>query len=285
MRFSISSMAFVAIATIISTTAAKSGPTSVAYVEVNNNPITNVGRYTLADGSNTFDIAIIFAANINYNGTSAVLFNNQQVQALLDDAENQIRPLQAKGIKVLLSILGNHQGAGVSNFASQAAAAVFAGQVRDALDQYGLDGVDLDDEYADYGTNGTPQPNDQSIGWLISALRSDLGDKFVTFYNFGPASGSLSSSSATIGSQLNFAWNAIYDTYSAPDVPGLGNSALSPAAVDIPRTPSSDAASFAQRTVSDGYGAFMTYDLGGGDNSAYISAFTQALYGQATTYN
>ena len=285
MRLLASSLAFVAAVAFISTTEAKSGPTSVAYVEVNNNPISNVGRYTLTDGSNAFDIAIIFAANINYNGSSAVLFNNQQVQATLDDAQNQIRPLQAKGIKVLLSILGNHQGAGFSNFASQAAAADFAGQVRDALNKYGLDGVDLDDEYADYGTNGTPQPNDQSIGWLISALRSDLGSKLVTFYNFGPASGSLSSSSSAIGSQLSFSWNAIYDTYQVPNIPGLGKASLSPAAVDIPSTPAGDAASFAQRTVSDGYGAFMTYDLGGGDNSAYISGITQALYGQATKYN
>ena len=264
---------------------AKSGPTSVAYVEVNNNAIGNVGRYTLADGSNTFDLAIIFAANINYDGSKAVVFNNQQVQAVLDDAANQIRPLQNKGIKVLLSLLGNHQGAGVSNFASAEAAADFASQVRDTLDKYGLDGVDLDDEYADYGTNGTPQPNDQSIGWLIDALRSALGDKLVTFYNYGPASGSLASSSPDVGSQLDFSWNAIYDTYQVPNVPGLGKDRLSPAAVEISSTPQSDAASFAQRTVSDGYGAFMTYDLQAGDHSAYLSAITQALYGQDTKYS
>ncbi|KAL9063890.1 MAG: hypothetical protein Q9157_008041 [Trypethelium eluteriae] len=284
MKLFTSPLAFVAVAALSSTTSAKSGPISVAYVEVNDNSITNVGDYTLADGSNAFDIAIIFAANINYNGSSAVLYNNPNVQAVLDDADNQIRPLQAKGIKVLLSILGNHQGAGISNFATQAAAADFASQVSDALNQYGLDGVDLDDEYADYGTNGTPQPNDQSIGWLISALRTDLGDKLVTFYNYGPASDYLSSSSASIGSQLSYSWNANYDSYEAPNIPGLSKSQLSPAAIDIPTTPQSDAVSFAQETVSDGYGVYMTYDLGNGDDSSYISAITQALYGQAATY-
>ncbi|KAI9693429.1 MAG: hypothetical protein M1820_009305 [Bogoriella megaspora] len=285
MRLHISSLALAATAVLFQTTAAKSGPTSVAYVEVNNNPISNVGRYTLADGSNTFDIAIIFAANINYNGSSAVLFNNDQVQATLNDAANQIKPLQAKGIKVLLSILGNHQGAGFANFASQAAAADFAAQVSNELNRYGLDGVDLDDEYADYGNNGTPQPNDQSIGWLISALRSALGDKLITFYNIGPSSDSLSTSDASIGSQLSYAWNPYYDMYSPPNIPGLAKSQLSPAAVDIPTTPESDAVSLAQRTISDGYGVFMTYDLGNGDNSAYLSGITQALYGQATTYS
>ena len=265
--------------------AARSSITSVAYVEVNYSPITSVGQYILANGSNAFDIAIIFAANINYNGTNAVLYNNAQVQAVLDDAANQIQPLQAKGIKVLLSILGNHQGAGVSNFASQADAADFAGQVRDELNQYGLDGVDLDDEYADYGTNGTPQPNDQSIGWLITALRADLPGKLITCYYEGPAATSLSTSSASIGSQLDFAWNPNYDSYVAPAIPGLDNSRLSPAAVDIQSTPSSDAVTFAQDTVSQGYGAYMTYDLPSGDESAYISPITEILYGQAATYN
>ena len=284
MRLLTSSLALVATAAIMSTTMAKTGPTAVAYVEVNDDPILSVGDYTLADGSTTFDIAIIFAANINYNGTAAVLYNNPQVQALLDDAENQIRPLQAKGIKVSLSILGNHQGAGFANFASQAAAADFAGQVSDALNQYGLDGVDLDDEYADYGDNGTPQPNDQSIGWLISALRANLGEKLITFYNIGPAADSLSSSDPSIGSQLNYAWNPYYDSFNAPDIPGLPNSNLSASAIEYESTPESDAVEFAQETISDGYGAYMTYNLGTDDESSYITGFTQVLYGQATTF-
>ncbi|WFR68507.1 glycosyl hydrolase family 18 protein [Curtobacterium flaccumfaciens] len=100
-------------------------------------------------------MAIIFAANINWNGSKAVLYNNDKVQATLDAAATQIRPLQAKGIKVSLSILGNHQGAGIANFPTQAAAQDFASQVTATVTKYGLDGVDLDDEYADYGTNGT----------------------------------------------------------------------------------------------------------------------------------
>src|ERR671936_730233 len=78
--------------------ATKSGPITTAYVEVNNNSITNVGKYVLAsNGANVFDIGIIFAANINYNGSSAYLYFNPQVQAVLDNAATQIAPLQAKG--------------------------------------------------------------------------------------------------------------------------------------------------------------------------------------------
>jgi hypothetical protein len=265
-------------------TPTKSGPTSIAYVEVNNDELANVGRYTLANGANAFDVAIIFAANINYENGKAVLANNENVQATLDDAATQIRPLQAKGIKVSLSILGNHQGAGIANFPTEAAAADFASQVTATVTKYGLDGVDLDDEYSDYGANGTPQPNQQSIGWLISALRADMPGKLISFYDIGPASTALSSSSSTIGSKLDYAWNPYYGTYSAPSIPGLPKSKLSAAAVDIQNTPQATAVSLAQRTKADGYGVFMTYNLPGGDQSAYVSSFTNVLYGQAASY-
>jgi len=262
----------------------KSGPTSIAYVEVNNDELANVGRYTLANGANAFDVAIIFASNINWDGSKAVLANNENVQRTLDDAATQIRPLQAKGIKVSLSVLGNHQGAGIANFPTQAAAEDFAAQVSATVSKYGLDGVDLDDEYSDYGVNGTPQPNQQSIGWLISALRADMPGKLISFYDIGPASSALSTSSSTIGSKLDYAWNPYYGTYSAPSIPGLDKSKLSAAAVDIQNTPQATAVSLASRTVADGYGVFMTYNLPGGDESAYVSSFTNVLYGQAATY-
>jgi hypothetical protein len=264
--------------------ATKSGPTSIAYVEVNNYDIANVGRYTLANGANAFDVAIIFAANINYDGTKAQLYFNDHVQATLDNAATQIAPLQAKGIKVELSLLGNHQGAGFANFTTQAAAADFAAQVAAAVSTYRLDGIDLDDEYADYGTNGTPQPNSQSIGWLITALRTAMPDKLLSFYNIGPSASSLASSSATIGAQLDYAWNPYYGSYSVPQIPGLTASHLSPAAVNIQGTSSSTAASLATRTVSDGYGVFMTYNLPSSDVHSYVSSFTTPLYGQATVY-
>ncbi len=272
-------------ATASATSATKSGPTSIAYVEVNNDQLANVGRYQLANGANAFDVAIIFAANINWNGSKAVLYNNDKVQATLDAAATQIKPLQAKGIKVSLSILGNHQGAGIANFPTQAAAADFASQVTATVTKYGLDGVDLDDEYSDYGTNGTPQPNQQSIGWLITALRAQMPGKLISFYDIGPASSSLSSSSSTIGSKLDYAWNPYYGTYSAPSIPGLGKAKLSAAAVDIQNTAQSTAVSLAQRTKADGYGVFMTYNLPDGDVSSYVSSMTQVLYGQAATYH
>lgn len=264
--------------------AAGAGPTSIAYVEVNDEDLSNVGRYTLEDGSNAFDVAIIFAANIDYDGTKAVLSLNDRVRATLDDAANQIRPLQAKGIDVSLSVLGNHQGAGIANFTSPEAAADFAAQVADVVERYGLDGVDLDDEYSDYGVGGTPQPNDRSAGWLISALRAELPDAVLSFYDIGPASASLAATDPAVNAQLDYAWNPYYGSWRVPAIPGLGKQQLSPAAVDIQATSATTAAALAQRTIDEGYGVFLTYSLPGGDRSAFVSSFTQPLYGQDALY-
>nr|BAN59992.2 endo-beta-N-acetylglucosaminidase H [eukaryotic synthetic construct] len=259
----------------------KQGPTSVAYVEVNNNSMLNVGKYTLADGGgNAFDVAVIFAANINYDtGTkTAYLHFNENVQRVLDNAVTQIRPLQQQGIKVLLSVLGNHQGAGFANFPSQQAASAFAKQLSDAVAKYGLDGVDFDDEYAEYGNNGTAQPNDSSFVHLVTALRANMPDKIISLYNIGPAASRLSYGGVDVSDKFDYAWNPYYGTWQVPGI-ALPKAQLSPAAVEIGRTSRSTVADLARRTVDEGYGVYLTYNLDGGDRTADVSAFTRELYG------
>ncbi|WP_328584187.1 endo-beta-N-acetylglucosaminidase H [Streptomyces sp. NBC_00370] len=266
--------------------AAKQGPTSVAYVEVNNNSMVNVGKYSLADGGgNVFDVAVIFAANINYDtGTQAAYLSfNENVQRVLDNAATEIRPLQQKGIKVVLSVLGNHQGAGFANFPSQQAASAFAKQLSDAVAQYGLDGIDFDDEYADYGNNGTGQPNDSSFVNLVTALRANMPDKIISLYNIGPAASRLSSGGVDVSSKFSYAWNPYYGSWQVPGI-GLPKSQLSPAAVQIGGTSQSTVADLARRTVSEGYGVFLTYNLDGADRSADVSTFTRELYGSDAVY-
>ena len=221
----------------------------------------SAGKYTLANGgAQVIDVAVIFAANINYDGSNAYLFFNENVQSVLDNVATQVRPLQQKGIKVLLSILGNHQGAGFANFPSQAAADAFAQQLADAVNQYGLDGIDFDDEYAEYGNNGTGQPNDFSFVYLVQALRQKLPNKLITLYDIGPAADRLTYNGQSIANTFDYAWNPYYGTWAVPSGP-TSKSRLSPAAMSYTETSSSTAASLAQRTVSEGYGVFLTYNL------------------------
>ena len=71
----------------------------------------------------------------------------------------------------------------------------FAQQVADCVNTYGLDGVDLDDEYAEYGKiSGLPSPSSTIMGSLITKLRELIPNKLITTFYYGyagSATGSL----------------------------------------------------------------------------------------------
>ncbi len=262
--------------------AAKPGPITPAYVEVNSYSMTNVGKYVLvSNGANVFDIGIIFGANINYDLASktAYLYFNQRTQYILDHAATEIAPLQAKGIKVLLSVLGNHQGAGFANFPDQPAAAAFARDLASATATYRLDGIDFDDEYAEYGEHGAPPANDWSFVYLVQALRNDLPDKIISMYFIGESSERLSYGGIEVGDLLSYAWNPSYGTWNVPAVPQMTKAQLAPAAIEILGTSPATATGLAQRTMAEGYGVYLTYNLPDTDVSQYLSSFTRPLYG------
>jgi hypothetical protein len=259
---------------------------SVMYVEVNDNDLSHVADYSLA-GTDTpvFDLGVIFAANINYDGSKAYLSLNEQVRAALDDAEHQIRPLQDRGIKVLLSILPNHQGAGFANFPDADAAADFAQELADVVDRYGLDGIDFDDEYAEYGTGGTDRPNDHSFVDLVLSLREKLGeDRLITLYNIGPSAERTTDGDRNAADALDYAWNPYYGTWAPPEIDGMDKESLSPAAVALGETDRETITEFAQRTIDQGYGVFLGYNLTDDDASDTLSRFTEALYGAPTEH-
>ena len=88
------------------------------YIETNDvNPL-NAGDYMLEDGTAFFDIVELFASNINKdkNG-NPTLFLNDKLANILENGgvEKYVRPLQEKGIRVLLSVIGNWQHIGLAN--------------------------------------------------------------------------------------------------------------------------------------------------------------------------
>ncbi|ROH95863.1 endo-beta-N-acetylglucosaminidase H [Chryseobacterium daecheongense] len=260
-------------------------PLGICYVEVNNNNMLNAGSYTLqTSNKQLFNVAIIFAANINYDVSKsrAYISNNNNVSKVLNDVNTYVKPLQQKGIKVLLDILGNHQGAGICNFPTREAARDFALQIAHTVYTYGLDGVDLDDEYADYGNNGTGQPNNSSFVMLLQELKAAMPDKLITFYYLGPATTRQSYNGDAAGNYIDYSWNAYYGTYNAPSVPPLTNTKLSAAATWINNTSASTLSNLATNTINDGYGVFMWYDLKGINSASYLSTGSNILYGENT---
>ncbi|WP_083922680.1 glycosyl hydrolase family 18 protein [Microbulbifer variabilis] len=178
----------------------------VAYIEVNSNNLGNAGCFTESDGSQLFDIAVIFAANINYDGQKAVLHFNDQVSDLLNNNLSTVQDLQNKGTKVVLSVLGNHQNAGWSCFADEQSADDFAQQLKDAVDQYGLDGIDIDDEYSQCS-----QTYSDSLVKVTSALREKMPNKIISKALWSDTDAFQAEwNGKKLGDQLTYGWEMSY---------------------------------------------------------------------------
>jgi hypothetical protein len=87
----------------------------------------------------------------------------------------------------------------------------------------------------------------------------------------------------SVANTFDYAWNPYYGTWAVPSGPS-DKSRLSPAAVSFTATSSTTAANLAQRTVDEGYGVFLTYNLTSANTASYISAFTTKLYGSTAVY-
>lgn len=207
---------------------------SICYVEVNSNNPLNVGTYTLkTSGKPFFDICNIFAANMNYNAETGktYLHFNENVQHLLSNRDKYIKPLQDKGIKVCLSILPNHGGVGMLNL-TNTAAKEFALEIKAAVDAYGLDGVDFDEEWADYGTNGLPGSNGTSYGRLLFEVRKLLPKpKIVTVYYIGVSGLGTTVEGVNPGDLIDYSYYPYYGSWSGTptsSVLGLTNKQWGP---------------------------------------------------------
>lgn len=151
-------------------------PRFVAIIETAENDIRNVGNYVLYPNGEEqadtrrplFDMTVIFSANINWNGIQGKpeLYYNESVRRILDNRDVFVKPLQDRGIKVLLSLMPNHQAIGFSNLDITGERSMIKGLARDiqeAVQTYGLDGVMFDDEYANYPE--TPEAEQPDVRW------------------------------------------------------------------------------------------------------------------------
>jgi fibronectin type 3 domain-containing protein len=132
---------------------------TAVYVEVNDRNPLNAGDYVFEDGTYLFDYVILFAANIRNRNCALEtaphgctkqgphVHLNENVRHILENRAKYIKPLQDKGIKVLLGLLGDHDGIGFGTM-SDADIQTFAADVKSTVETYQLDGVDFDDEWA-----------------------------------------------------------------------------------------------------------------------------------------
>ena len=160
---------------------------TICYIEVNNENILNAGEYTMENSKKPFfDIVNVFAANIRLNEEGKPYVHcNPQVTFVLENADKLIRPLQQKGIKVHLTILGDHTPAGMRSLGDEAAKD-FAKELKSYVDIYGFDGISFDDEGSNYeqvgGHPGLVVPSQEQYSRLIYECRQIMPDKQIGVY-------------------------------------------------------------------------------------------------------
>ena len=233
----------------------------VAYVEINNNNIDSVGLYQ-KDGKPVFDIAIMFAANIRGTEGKADLYFNPQYDRQLHENKSQIEELQKQGVKVLMSVLNDHRDAGWSCFRNYEDAEEFALELKASVENYGLDGIEIDDEY-----DKCKQKFKNSLAMVTTAIKRVMPDKLLVkslwsdlVYFQADYEGH------TLGQNLDMGWEMSYwapcEVRAAPYLAYMDRSKIGVGA-STSMNNKETAQSVHRCVVEGGYGGgFMVFNLG-----------------------
>jgi hypothetical protein len=182
----------------------------------------DLARYRLADGCPAISVAIIFAGNYAANERPYLRANNNDppttkpfndnIQQILDDGS--VKYVQARGIKVLLSITNGHQPLGWSQFTSSRDALDFARYLKTSVvARYALDGIDIDDEYS------TGVPTRTSLIMVTTLMRRLMPNKIITKALFEDKSYFRATwRKHTLAENLDYAWEESYGGSPRPRV-------------------------------------------------------------------
>lgn len=142
----------------------------------------------------------------------AMLDLGSDMTYVLNHASKYIWPLQEQGRIVCISLEGGGTGLGFCNLSNEQVAD-FVAQVKAVVETYNLDGINLWDRNAGYGTvEGMPDTNTTSYPKLIKAMRDALGtDKLLTLTVYEEPTATFWDTEATggiaVGDYLDYAWS------------------------------------------------------------------------------
>lgn len=251
----------------IPSTAKASGIKTICYVEVNGfNPLNALTWKLATSGTQLIDIVNIFSANIKFNSETgrAYLSLNPNVKHILDNRDKYIKPLQDAGMKVCLTILPDHDGVGVSNLTDEDIR-LFVAELKAVVEAYGLDGIDYDDEYAEYTTHsipGFPEASSERYSKLCYETKMAMPDKLCTVYFIGSitAGGFMSDiDGLEPGDYVDYSYYAQYGSWSSAYtfIKGMEKKQWGPYSVDM-----NNASLYMFDNVrNEGYGIQVIYDL------------------------
>lgn len=282
------------------TTRTATGPKVMVYVEINdNNPLIGLS-YKLADGTQFIDILNLFASNIHKDaaGYPTLYFNDKMTRVLEPAAgdanggfHKYIKPLQDAGIKVCLTSLGDWQGIGVANLNADQADR-FADILVYAVDRYGLDGINFDDEYANYNSTVSG-----SYARIIKALRAKLdakfgvGAKLITVFQWG----NVSQIDAAAGAMIDYADQGSFGANVFPTssyISGMTNDRWMPMALNLGYGYNAlnltSIKNNAAKTKNQGYGGMMCFNMRRASDVNPLPVFkkmAEGAFGSTVTYN
>lgn len=264
---------------------------NVVYIEVNDvNPL-NCLEFRYADTNEPFfDVVILFADNFvwSHEKNKAVIKHNSNVKAILDNKEKYIVPLQEAGIKVVVDYLPDHSGLGYYNLNDQDIEDLSDAMV-EVVKKYNLDGIDLDEEYADYWNLPQKPTNGKSMTKLIYALRKKMPDKIVSVFDWNlGADFKYAQSFGKVGFYMDFSYHGTYGAHQENPIAGLPNKFYG----SVPQKVTKEYPHFAERTLADNarealgdkrlpsYGVHMFFNLRETTTGEALSRISEVTFGR-----
>lgn len=90
-----------------------------------------------------------------------------------DLKSDAVKQLQAGGTAVLMCVTNHWDEAGWSNFTDEASMNNFVQQLQQCVNRFGIDGIDIDDEYS------TGTPNGESLVKITTKMREKMGNDII----------------------------------------------------------------------------------------------------------
>ncbi|CAG9000170.1 MAG: hypothetical protein CENE_02160 [Candidatus Celerinatantimonas neptuna] len=187
---------------------------STIYISpTDNKQFQDIGCYVSADGIPAIDVVCIFAGNYATDTVPMLRENNnpqakhpfnQNIQNVL--TSGLVNSLQAKGITVLLTVMNAHTQTGWSQFTDQSTAQNFVNYLNtDVISAFGLDGIDIDDEYSE------GPAYDTSLPMVTTLMKETMPNKLITkaLWNDGRVFKS-NWNGHTLGANLSYGWQMSY---------------------------------------------------------------------------
>lgn len=254
----------------------------ISCMEINDaNPLYNLCFTLENSGKYFFDQVILFSGNINYNPETQEVYNynNENITQCLKYKEKYLEPLQQKGMKVILGILGNHDRAAVTNLNNEGCKA-FAAELKAVCEAYGLDGVFFDDEYSKPG-NYPGFVGYNNFPRLAYECKRQMPDKLVEAYVY---SGTQSCSQTEDIQPIDYGIHDYGGTYDlSGNYPGMPKTGMILGSIECARGYASSASVY-QNIKKNGYGGTMFFALAPNRTPmGAINRVSQAFFGENVT--